>query len=402
MRVKTMLGAVLGAAGGFGARWWLSGRAEAAVLHRRMQGLERQVEAGAARVRDASARLQSIIDSAVDAIIVIDCRGRIESFNPGAERLFGYAAADVLGQDVTMLMNSPEREEHDRYISRYLHTGEPRIIGIGREVTGRRRDGTVFPLHLSVGEFQHGGERKFTGILHDLTRRVQAEQQLREGAALAKVGEMAAVIAHEVKNPLAGVRGALEVLSRRLPPESRDVEILKEIITRLDSLDGLIKDLLLFARPVRLRPAPVDLTTLVAAAADMLRQDPAVQAVSIEVEGDPTTIVADAGLLRIVFENLFLNAAQALGHRGRVRVVVSSTDARCTVAVSDDGPGIPEEIRDQVFLPFFTTKARGSGLGLATARRMVDVHGGEIGIESAPEAGTTVRVTLPRLPPSRQ
>ena len=117
----------------------------------------------------------------------------------------------MLGQNVNMLMPSPYHEEHDTYLSRYLATGRAKIIGIGREVQGRRKDGTTFPLHLSVGQITIRGERKFTGILHDLSSQSRMEEQLREQAALARLGEMAAVIAHEVKNPLAGIRGAIQV-----------------------------------------------------------------------------------------------------------------------------------------------------------------------------------------------
>ena len=185
----------------------------------------------------------------MDGIIVIDAHGRVEAFNPAAERLFGYTIDEVLGHNVDMLMPSPYREEHDTYLSRYLATGRAKIIGIGREVQGRRKDGTTFPLHLSVGEITIQGERKFTGILHDLSGRVQMEGQLREQEALAKLGEMAAVIAHEVKNPLAGIRGAIQVFGGRMMREGANTQILTEIVSRIDSLDQMMKDLLLFARP---------------------------------------------------------------------------------------------------------------------------------------------------------
>ena len=172
---------------------------------------------------DASeARWRAVIDSAVDGIVVIDAHGSIEAFNPAAERLFGYTTADVLGHNVNMLMPSPYHEEHDTYLARYLATGRAKIIGLGREVQGRRKDGTTFPLHLSVGQITIEGERKFTGILHDLSARVQMEGRLREQAALAKLGEMAAVIAHEVKNPLAGIRGAMQVFGGRMSKDDAE------------------------------------------------------------------------------------------------------------------------------------------------------------------------------------
>ena len=150
-----------------------------ATLQRAKDQLEAEVDARAAELRDSNARLRSIIDSAVDAIIVIDIRGSIESFNRGAERLFGYAESDVLGRNVSMLMPSPDHENHDAYLARYLNTGAARIIGIGRQVTGRRRDGTTVPVHLSVGEMWINGERKFTGMLHDLSERMRLDAELR-------------------------------------------------------------------------------------------------------------------------------------------------------------------------------------------------------------------------------
>jgi PAS domain S-box-containing protein len=158
-------------------------RRGADTLRQANENLEAQMDASAAELRDSNARLQSIIDSAVDGIIVIDGHGRIEAFNPGAERLFGYPAPEVMGRNVKMLMPSPYHDEHDGYLDQYLHTGLARIIGTGREVSGRRRDGSTFPLHLSVGEMAVKGERKFTGMLHDLTKRAQLEDELRSSEA---------------------------------------------------------------------------------------------------------------------------------------------------------------------------------------------------------------------------
>ena len=152
-------------------------------LRRAKVELEAEVSKRANELLDSRARLQSIIDSAVDAIIVIDAKGCIESFNRGAERLFGYPGAEVIGRNVNILMPSPDHEQHDDYLARYTATGEANIIGIGREVTGRRRDGTTFPIHLSVGEMSIGGRRKFTGVLHDLSERVRLEERLRSSEA---------------------------------------------------------------------------------------------------------------------------------------------------------------------------------------------------------------------------
>jgi two-component system sensor kinase FixL len=373
-------------------------RSMSADLRHLNENLEAQVERRTAALRDANARLRSIIDSAVDAIIVIDARGTIQAFNPAAERLFGYTEGEVLGRNVNILMPSPYHEEHDGYVSRYLATGRAKIIGLGREVTGLRRDGTTIPLHLSVGELAVGGERWFTGILHDLTARVRIEQQLRERAALARVGEMAAVIAHEVKNPLAGIRGAVQVIGGRLPPESRDAAITAEIVTRIDALDLLMKDLLLFSRAPQPRRTPVNVAPLVTMTADLLAQDPALRNVNVEVEGASPVVFADAEMLKIIVQNLLLNGAHAMQGRGTIRVTIHAVDSMCRIAFTDGGPGIPAEIRDKIFTAFFTTKSRGSGLGLATAKRLIEAHHGEIQVECPPDGGTTVIVSLPTQP----
>jgi two-component system sensor kinase FixL len=342
-----------------------------------------------------AARWRSIVKSAVDGIVVIDSRGRIEAFNPAAERLFGYTEQEVVGRNVNMLMPPPYHEEHDGYIARYLATGERRIIGIGREVVGLRRDGRAFPLHLSVGEMSVNGERKFTGILHDLSARIQMEEQLREQAALARLGEMAAVIAHEVKNPLAGIRGAIQVIGGRLPKESKDALVVKEIVTRIDSLNELMKDLLLFARPRQPHLGTVDVVPLIVSTANLLSADPALKGVVVGIEGTIPPIMADAELLQIVFLNLLVNGAQAMHGHGTIHVTVESRDGSCHITLRDTGLGIPSDVREKIFTPFFTTKARGTGLGLSTAKRIVEAHFGQISITCPPEGGTTVTLTLP-------
>jgi len=343
----------------------------------------------------SEARWRAVIDSAVDGIVVIDAHGRVEAFNPAAERLFGYTTAEVLGRNVNVLMPSPYHEEHDTYLARYLATGRAKIIGIGREVQGRRKDGTTFPLHLSVGQITIEGERKFTGILHDLSARVQMEGQMREQAALAKLGEMAAVIAHEVKNPLAGIRGAMQVFSSRMSPDDVSAQVVKDIVARIDSLDQMMKDMLVFARPPKLKRAPTDVAPLVTMTASLLSQDPALSEVDIQVDGTAPTVSADADLLRIVFQNLLINGAQAMHGKGSIRVAIDTVDSSCRIAFIDRGPGVPPEIREKVFTPFFTTKSRGSGLGLPTAKRLIEAHNGQITIDCPPAGGTTVVVRLP-------
>jgi two-component system sensor kinase FixL len=340
-------------------------------------------------------RWRSVVASAVDGIVTIDARGRIESFNPAAERLFGYDEAELIGRSVSILMPAPHRDQHDSYLAQYLATGVAKIIGKGREVTGLRRDGTQFPLHLSVGEMVSGGTRRFTGILHDLTARVRMEQQLQEQSALAGLGEMAAIIAHEVKNPLAGIRGAVQVIGGRLPAGSRDAEVAKEIVTRIDGLNGLVQDLLLFARPPRPHLQRLDLEALVRSTASLLGGDPALAGVRVDVEGAAAPLLADPELLKIVFTNVLVNSAHAMHGTGVLHVSLRSTDAHCQLTFHDSGPGIPSDIRDQVLTPFFTTKPGGTGLGLPIAKRLIEAHGGSLAIDCPSTGGTTVIVRLP-------
>jgi len=353
-----------------------------------------------ADLRASEERWRAVIDSAVDGIIVIDPRGTIESMNPAAVRLFGYNESETIGRNVSMLMPSPYHEEHDSYLGRYLSTGDKKIIGIGRDVTGRRKDGTTFPLHLSVGEVFTKGERKFTGILHDLTARVALEQQIREQSALVKLGEMAALIAHEVKNPLAGIRGAVQVIGGRMPAGNPDAAMMKEIVKRVDSLDAMMKDLLVFARPPKPKRAPTEIVPLLAATASLLKADAGARAVDVQIEGSAPPVAADGEMLKMVFHNLLINGAHAMHGRGSLRITVGAADGVCRITIADQGPGMSADVRDKIFIPFFTTKQRGTGLGLPTSKRFIEAHDGRITIDCPPSGGTIVTVQLPLATPT--
>ena len=346
-------------------------------------------------LRLSDARWRAVIDAAVDAIIVIDAQGRIEVFNHAAEQMFGYHEAEVVGRNVSLLMPEPDRSHHDGYLARYMRTGERRIIGIGRSVTARRKDGLPFPVHLSVGEMEVDGERHFTGIIHDLSRRTELEEKLREATALARLGEMAAVIAHEVKNPLAAVRGAVQVIGSRLGPAATDAAIVKEVIARIDGLNDLIQDLLVFARPPAPKLSRVDLRRLVDSVVELMKRDPAFGQMSVQIIGDTPEAKGDLNLLTIAVQNLLINSAQAMQGRGVIRVRLSHADGLHRVEIADSGPGIPQEIRANLFRPFKTTKARGTGLGMATAKRLVELHGGRIDVACPDEGGTIVTIHLP-------
>jgi two-component system sensor kinase FixL len=348
-------------------------------------------------LRHSEARWRAVIETAPDGIIMIDAQGAIELFNPAAERLFGREASSVIGANVSLLMPESYARRHDGYLSQYARGGEPRIIGIGREVEGQRADGTVFPVHLSIAEVVLDGERKFVGMLRDLTERRRLEERLRGEAGLVRLGELAAVLAHEVRNPLAAVSGAIQMLREQLP-NADDRDVIDEIVRRLDSLGLLMNDLLLYARPPRPHLVRFDLGDLLDDVGGLLSVDPAWRHVviarpssaSIEVSADPE-------LLKMAIQNLMLNAMQAIDGRGTVRLDVEHRDGFALIDVTDAGPGIAPDILARLFTPFFTTKARGTGLGLATSRRIAESLGGGVEVLTTSEAGTTMRLTVKAL-----
>ena len=339
--------------------------------------------------------LTALLDATVDGIVVTDACGRIETFNPAAERLLGYRAEEVVGRYVSLLMREPQRDADRPFPARCLSTCDWRIIGVEGEVRGRRMDGTECPIGVAVDEAWLGDERKFIVILHDLSAGVRREEQVRQREALATLGEMAAVMAHEVRNPLAGIRGAIQILGGRLPADSPDAPILGEIVKRIDALNGLVQDVLLFARPPRPKPELVELEPLVRTTVALLKSDPTLKDMRVDVGASAALIVVDPELLKIVFLNVLVNAAHAMHGQGVIRVVIQCDGAVCRIVLIDDGPGIPAEILEKVFTPFFTTKARGTGLGLPTAKRLIDAHGGTISVDCAPAGGTAVTVELP-------
>ena len=367
------------------------GQVVGAVITTRDMTAQRRAERALGR---SEARWRAIVDSALDAIVLINRHGRIESFNPAACRMFGYTAEEVIGRNVSVLMPEPYASEHDHYLRRYQMTGERHIIGIGREVPARRQDGTTFPAHLTVGELALEGEPMYTGIVRDLTERVSLETRLREESGLVRLGELAAVLAHEVKNPLAAVSGAVQMLGEHLTGEE-DREIVQEILRRLEGLGSLMTDLLIYARPPRPRMSGVDVTGLMKALIAFFASDPAWRDLRVAVQGSLEGLRADPELLKVAFQNLLVNAAQAMHGRGDITVTLQQANDIAHLDVSDSGPGIPPEVREKLFTPFFTTKAKGTGLGLATVRRIVEAHGGRVTVVQSGREGTTVRVSLP-------
>ena len=326
-------------------------------------------------------------------LAVTDVKGRITYVNDKFCEISKYSREELIGQDHRLINSGYHPKEFIRDLWTTIANGR---IWRG-EIRNRAKDGSFYWVDTTIVPFldERGKPYQYMAIRYDITERKHSEALLREQTALARLGEMAAVVAHEVKNPLAGIRGALQVIGGRMPDTSRDRAIIGDIVTRLDSLNEIVQDLLIFARPREPRLAPVPVAGLLEDTAALLRKDPSHASVDVQIGGDQPTIHADPEQLQIVFLNLLLNAAQAAGTTGSVQIRISVTDGQCMVAIADSGPGIPAETREKIFEPFYTTKHRGTGLGLPTAKRTVERHRGTLEIDCPPEGGTVVTVTLP-------
>ncbi|HEY1452639.1 MAG TPA: PAS domain S-box protein [Roseiarcus sp.] len=358
------------------------------------------------------AHLRSILDTVPEAMIVIDENGVITSFSAAAAILFGYQPEEVVGRNVRMLMPEPYHEEHDAYIGRYLRTGEARIIGYGRVVTGLNKDGATFPMELAIGEARANGQRIFTGFVRDLTSRQKMEEELRQSQKIEAIGQLTGGVAHDFNNLLTVIAGNLEMLEASLK-DRRQRELVKE--TQDAARDGakLTAQLLAFGRRQPLNPKPADVGQLVSNFADLLRRS---LGESIElkmvVTGSAHLAVVDGPQLQNALLNLVINARDAMPGGGRLTIEISHarldadyaqiyrevrTGRYILVAVTDTGSGMSAGVRQRAFEPFFTTKpaGTGTGLGLSMVYGFVKQLGGSIQLDSEEGRGTIVRIFLP-------
>lgn len=356
--------------------------------------VDRQLSESALRQSEETTR--AIVDTCIDGIITIDESGAIRSFNPAAERIFGYSAAEAVGRNVSMLMPHPDRNRHNDYIRHYLETGEARIIGFGREVRGCRKSGENFPMHLGVGEMQMGDHRMFVGLVRDLTYFKQVQDELMQAQSLAALGEMAASVAHEIKNPLAAILGVIQVLrdSEAISREYRDV--VEELSRRVERLDETVKRLLNFAKPVEPDSRVVDLVDVIRQVVDSVRREDRLRLVDFRF-GCPGKVRApvDLVLFEDLLRNLIYNAADAMSEGGEITIGCRRRENDVVVSVADTGTGIQEDVLNKVFRPFYTTKRGGTGLGLALCKKIAEAHGGSIRIVRRSGGGSEVLVSLP-------
>ena len=372
-------------------------------------------------------RYRAIFDSAVEAIAVIDARGTIQSINQSVERTFGYTAADLIGSNIKMLMPQAIASQHDEYLRAYRDTGEKAIIGIGREVIGQRKDGSLFPLDLSVAEWERGGEQFFTGVMRDVSARKDAEAALRtseeklrglqnEFAHLARVndlGEMAAAIAHEINQPLTAIVNFLNTgLFMVEAEQSTDPAELEPLIRqaseqalRAGDIVRRLREFIGHGNAVR-RPESVE--RLMDSAIEIALIDARSNGIAVNriMDTEDVLVEVDAVQVQQVLANLMRNAVDAMLGARREDVAPEITisaalgaDGMVEFSIADNGPGISIEIVDQLFEPFVTTKANGMGMGLSVCRRLIEAHDGSLSVESVPGAGATFTFYLPTYRP---
>jgi two-component system sensor kinase FixL len=355
------------------------------------------------------AQLRSILETVPDAMIVIDERGRIESFSATAERLFGWSAEEVRGQNVSMLMPSPHREGHDGYLARYLATGERRIIGIGRIVSGLRKDGSTFPMELAVGELFVDSRRLFTGFARDVTERQEAEARLQElqselvhVARLSEMGQMSSALAHELNQPLSAASTYLQAGLRLMQtkPGAAPLDALRKAGEQVQRATDILRHLRRFAKKGEVSRRVEDLAQVIEEANALAMVGTRSTGVTLRLNLDPRarSSVIDRVQIQQVVVNLMRNAIEAMAQSDRRELAVSTAPRDGDfheVTVADTGPGLPAEVAAQLFKPFVTTKESGMGVGLSICRSIVESHGGKIWAEDNPGGGTRFRFTLP-------
>lgn len=367
-------------------------------------------------LKSREAHLESILATVPDAMVIIDETGVIQSFSATAERLFGFTALDVRGQNVSILMPTPYRQEHDGYLARYLTTGERHIIGIGRVVVGQRKDGSTFPMELSVGEVLLEGKRQFIGFVGDLTQRQERERALHEVQSelmhvsrLSTMGEMASSLAHELNQPLAAMTNYLQGSKRLLEnrPDER-VGLAREALDKAADqalrAGQVIQRLRAFVARGETEKRIQSIKKLVEEASALALLAAKEQSIQVTMEFDPSVdlVLVDRIQIQQVLLNLLRNAIEAMQASARRQLVVSTTpaaDHMVAVNVTDTGPGIAPEVASKLFQPFTTTKRSGMGVGLSISRTIIESHGGQIIVAPSPGGGTIFRFTLPGVDP---
>lgn len=362
-------------------------------------------------VEQSTSVLQSILATVPDPMVVMDEKCRVTSFSTAAEQLFGYTESELLGQNINILMPAPYHDEHDKYVERYVRTGEKRIIGIGRTVEGQKKDGTIFPLRLAVGEAKAGEHRLFTGFIIDLTetRNIQAELQalqadLLHSSRLSAVGTLASALAHEINQPLSAIANYLSAARDMLDSgveANRDLlyEALQESVSESLRAGTIVRRLREFVAKGEINREILSIAQLVEDATTLGlvgAYDKGIEH-SIAIDPDTNHVFADRVQIQQVMINLMRNAIEAMTDSPvkHLNITVRSVpDDKVEIAISDTGSGIDPDVAEKIFEPFTSTKGSGMGLGLSICRTIIEAHEGTITAEPNPEGGTIFWITL--------
>lgn len=359
--------------------------------------------------QDAS-KFRAIFEAAVDAILTIDGAGAIESMNPAAERIFGYSAAELTGENVNILMPTPYHAEHDGYLAKYIRTGKKTIIGLGREVSGRRKDGTVFPMYLSVAEVMLKEGRRFVGIVRDISDAValkRAREELIEQLEQknAELERFTYTVSHDLKSPLITIKGFLGSLESdaRAGDFDRLVSDVARIANAADRMKLLLDDLLELSRIGRIvNPSqPVRLGEIAAECVEQLAGSIVAEQATVVVQDDLPMVMGDRTRLLEVLQNFIENALKFAqpGEPAKIEVGVSEIrDSEAVCFVRDQGVGVAPDYLIKVFGLFerLDPHKAGTGVGLALVKRIVEYHHGRVWLESDGEGkGSTFFFTLP-------
>lgn len=353
-------------------------------------------------IRANEGRLRAILDNSVNPIITIREDGYVESFSKAAERLFGYSSQEVIGRNISMIMPEPYRSEHDSYLANYLETGQAKIIGIGREVTGKRKDGVTFPLSLAVTEVETEGRRFFTGMIRDLTDEKLAHERLLQAERLAAIGQVVAGLTHESRNALQRTLSSLDRLELDLDGQDDALALIARARVAQAELQTLYEEVRSYASPFILDLKNCDLSKVWRRAWDESQSTLERKVVHLvdEVDGMDLECEVDEFRIRQVFRNIFENAISASPEKGKIVLQCELTQiaerTAFRITICDEGPGIPLEQQEKIFEPFFTTKSTGTGLGMAIASRIVKAHHGRISAGNANPRGAEIEIVLLR------
>jgi len=390
-----------------------------------------QEQAARAKAEAAESQFRGLLESAPDGIVIVNSKGEIVLVNQQAEQLFGYRREDLLGKIVEMLVPERFRLRHAEHRSRYFAEPATRPMGAGYELSAQRRDGSEFPVEISLSPLHTEEGILITSVIRDVSEKHTAAEALRKAhdqleirvqertaellkataekqqvleqllraEKLAEIGQLAAGVAHEIRNPLAGIRGAIEVLREGKTEGDIERPIMDEIMLRVDRLNAAVQDLLEYAKPMAPQKTAVRVSDVLDSALLTLLHDPRLRGIEIvRDDRQPMEVETDVTFLERVFINIVLNAAQAMKSTGTLRIGLKKIGTVVVISFQDTGPGIEPGILGKIFNPFFTTRSEGSGLGLALCRKYVEMMGGKINVVSEVGTGTTFSISLPMNP----